>query len=284
MIKLTVNFDDPGTYHFYFADSVGSPGSVLTFFPWADIPRGHGGSGLARTTTFRVSRQSIPFWVDRLAAMAIVFDSPRQFFGRETVTFKDPDGLELALVGEDSSDNHPFLAKDIPSEHSIIGFDSISLAVADGTETIRLFTEIFGATVFATEENITRLHLGAAPDGIGKVVDIIETGDRTHGRMGAGAVHHVAFRCASDEEQLMWQERLRTAGHDVTEVQDRCYFHSIYFREPGGILFEIATDPPGFAIDEAPDRLGTSLKLPPWYEERRAAIESRLPKLKLPSY
>jgi glyoxalase family protein len=282
LVKLTVNYDDPGTYHFYFGDSVGTPGTILTFFPWANAARGRHGSGCAETTSFRVNQNAIPYWVDRFAANAVDFDSPSTVFGREVLTFRDHDGLRLALVADETSDITSLNLTDLHPENAIVGFDSISLAVAQAEKTIRHLTDIFGAKVYATEGKMTRLHLGGAPAEIGSIVDVIETSNAPLGQMGAGSVHHVAFRCSTDEEQITWRERLMAADFRVSEVRERHYFRSIYFHEPGGILFEIATDKPGFGVDESPDRLGTSLKLPSWLEERRTWIESRLPKLKLP--
>jgi glyoxalase family protein len=255
LVKLTVNFDDPGTYHLYFGDKAGTPGSILTFFPWPGAARGRHGNGQATVISFAVP--SLEGWSARLPDARLI-----QRFGGEVLSFTDPDGLELELV---------------PSGGS--GFAGVTLSERGYEATAKLLLETFGYTLTATEGNRYRYTSTA-----GNFVDLLCQPDARRGAMGAGTVHHVAFRAESDEIQKQWREDLVSLGFNVTPVLDRQYFHSIYFNEPGGVLFEIATDPPGFATDETPDKLGTHLKLPPWLEPARPDIEATLPVLRLPVY
>ena len=255
LVKLTVNFDDPGTYHLYFGDKAGTPGSILTFFPWPGAARGRHGNGQATVISFAVP--SLEGWSARLPDARLI-----QRFGGEVLSFTDPDGLELELV---------------PSGGS--GFAGVTLSERGYEATAKLLLETFGYTLTATEGNRYRYTSTA-----GNFVDLLCQPDARRGAMGAGTVHHVAFRAESDEIQKQWREDLVSLGFNVTPVLDRQYFHSIYFNEPGGVLFEIATDPPGFATDETPDKLGTHLKLPPWLEGSRPQIEATLPALRLPVY
>lgn len=258
LVKLTVNFDDPGTYHFYFGDETGSPGSILTFFPWPGTPRGRHGTGQATVVSFAVP--SLASWREGLSNY-----TTHTRFGAAVLAFTDPDGLNLELVeagGEGSS---------------ITGFHGVTLSESGYEATAKLLTETFGYNLTAEEDNRFR-YTGSA----GNHVDVLCQPDARRGGMGAGTIHHVAFRAESDAVQKAWQHQLSGLGYNVTPILDRQYFHSIYFREPGGVLFEIATDPPGFAIDEPADRRGQSLKLPPMYEPAREELEERLPKLTLP--
>jgi glyoxalase family protein len=258
LVKLTVNFDDPFTYHFYFGDEAGHPGSILTFFPWPGTPRGRHGTGQATVVSFAVP--SIEAWKDRLTNYTI-----HTRFNNEALACTDPDGMAIELVatgGEGSS---------------ISGFHGVTLSESGYESTAKLLTETFGYRLTASEDNRFR-YAGSA----GNHVDLLCQPDARRGGMGAGTIHHVAFRAETDALQKDWQQKLIGLGYNVTPILDRQYFHSIYFREPGGVLFEIATDPPGFAIDEAPDELGTALKLPPMLEPMRPDIEEAVPKLKLP--
>jgi glyoxalase family protein len=258
LIKLTVNFDDPGTYHFYFGDETGSPGSILTFFPWPGTPRGRYGTGQAAVVSFAVP--SLEGWKERLPNAT---QSTR--LGNEILSFTDPDGMFLELVAVGGAGK------------SITGFHSVTLSESGYESTARLLTETFGFELTGSEDNRFR-YTGSA----GNHVDLLCQPDVRHAGMGAGSIHHVAFRAETDALQSEWRAKVAALGYNVTPILDRQYFHSIYFREPGGVLFEIATDPPGFAIDEPADRLGTSLKLPPMYEPAREELEERLPKLTLP--
>ncbi len=276
LVKRTVNFDDPGTYHLYFGNREGSPGSILTFFPWAGAPRGRAGRGQVTETSFSVPERALSAWQARFREKGVDFDEPTTRFGASVMPFRDPDGMGLALVGMPSS-----------APDAIAGFHGVSLDSAAPDKTARVLTDVFGYEQVGSENGRTRFRAGK-PDtaegtpgpSIGTVVDLV--GSDVRAMQGVGTVHHVAFRARNDEEQLEWQDRVRAAGLHVTEVKDRNYFRSIYFREPGGILFEIATDPPGFTADEPMDTLGTDLKLPDWLEPHRTHIEAQLPPLTLP--
>ena len=259
LVKLTVNFDDPGTYHLYYGDAAGTPGTILTFFPWPGAPKGRQGTGQATSVAFRVPVDSLTYWAERLQAEAMD--------GR--IAFCDPDGLPLELVAGGEGDGT-----------AISGFHSVTLSESGYESTAKLLTDTFGYRLVEQEGNHFRY--AAAEKGPASHIDVLCQPDARSGAMGVGTVHHVAFRAETDEIQRQWQAKLTRERHDVTPILDRQYFHSIYFREPGGVLFEIATDPPGFATDEKPDRLGTALKLPPWLEKNRAEIEGILPPLRLP--
>jgi catechol 2,3-dioxygenase-like lactoylglutathione lyase family enzyme len=279
LVKLTVNFDDPGTYHFYFGDRQGSPGSILTFFPWAGIPRGTTGNGQVAATSFAVPRESLAFWRARLAEHGAAVEDGGARFGEPVLRFADPDGLALELIGTAAGRDTAWTGA-VEARHAITGFHSATLAEAGYEKTAALLQDVMGLAPAGAEGNRFRYQMGAG--GAAAIVDIVCTPDGRPGRPGAGTVHHIAWRTPDDAQQLAWRKRLAEAGHDVTPVQDRSYFHSIYYHEPGGILFEIATDPPGFARDEDPDHLGERLMLPPQFERHRAALERALPPLKLP--
>jgi glyoxalase family protein len=270
LVKLTVNFDDPGTYHLYFGDAEGTPGSILTFFPFAMAAPGKSGAGVVDTTTFLVPPDALEAWIERLEGHGVVTRGPDARFGQPFIAFADPDGMKLEIAAAEAG-----------SGDAILGFAGATLWSLLPDRTLRLLTEGFGYTVAGEEPGRIRLKAaGAAP--VGTLIDVLTDADPTRARPGAGSVHHIAFRVPDDAAQDAWRERLAGLGYDVTPVIDRQYFHSIYFRERGGILFEIATDPPGFAVDEAPDSLGTALKLPARYERDRERIAKRLPPVRLP--
>ncbi|WP_226574291.1 ring-cleaving dioxygenase [Acuticoccus sediminis] len=273
LVKKTVNFDDPGTYHLYYGDEAGSPGTILTFFPFVDAGPGRAGPGMAETVAYAVAPGAFDRAMEQLALSAVDFEGPAERFGARVVALQDPDGMPVEIV---ETDGAPDVA------HT---FHSVTLRLADPEPTARLLTDIFGYREVGEETvgGVSRLRLQAADGGPGGIVDLRRDPGRSIGRQGAGTIHHVAFRARDNADQLAWQERLRTAGFDVTPVIDRQYFNAIYFREPGGVLFEIATDPPGFAVDEAPETLGEALKLPPQYEGYRRRIEEILPPIKVPA-
>ncbi len=279
LVKLTVNFDDPGTYHFYFGNGGGEPGSILTFFPFVHAAPGRAGPGMAAATAVAVPEDSHDNWIDRLAAAAHDFDGPAERFGDRVVTLRDPDGLRLELVGAVAAGDAGWDGGPASAEHAIRRLHGVALCVEAPERTRRLLTETFGYEVVGEEAGRVRLR---PQGGAAGSVDLACEPDRLRGRMGAGSVHHVAFRARDEAEQHAWREEIAALGFNVTPVLDRQYFRSIYFREPGGVLFEIATDPPGFAIDEPADALGTGLKLPAWLEPRRQAIEAGLPPVRLP--
>jgi glyoxalase family protein len=270
LVKLTVNFDDPGTYHLYFGDEGGRPGSILTFFPFAMAAPGRSGSGVVDTTTFLVPAESLEDWIVKLEGHGIVTEGPDQRFGQPFIAFTDPDGLKLELAAAEGG-----------TGDAILGFAGATLWSLAPDRTLRLLTEGLGYGVVGEEPGRTRLR-AAGNAAIGTQIDVITHTGATRARPGAGTVHHIAFRVPGDAAQEEWRERIASLGYDVTPVIDRQYFHSIYFRERGGILFEIATDPPGFAVDEAPQHLGTALMLPSRYEADRDRIAKRLPPVRLP--
>jgi glyoxalase family protein len=273
-VKRTVNFDDPTTYHFYYGDLVGRPGTILTFFPWPGAGPGRGGSGMAVATAFSVPAGSLESWAERLAAAGMSFDPPTDRFGTEVLRLRDPHGTEIELVPDARSGD----------ELAPVGFHSVTLAVMPHEGTVRLLTDVFGYEWVGegAEDAGRRIRLRAPGGAPGSVVDLLTSRAHPRGVMGAGAVHHVAFRAKDAASQLAWRETILEWGLPVTPVQDRQYFTSIYFREPGGVLFEIATDSPGFTLDETVEGLGSELRLPPWLERRREWIAERLPPLRTP--
>jgi glyoxalase family protein len=276
-VKRTVNFDDPGTYHFYFGDDAGTPGTLLTFFPWPRAMRGTPGIGEVTLTAFSVPFSSVDFWEQRLLGFNLPVERSSRF--EETVvTFPDPDGMKIEIVGHAGATpaNPPRFA-DIPTEHALRGFFGVTLFLKSSEKTEAILN-IMGFTKRSEEGN--RLRLSAEGSALGNHIDLLLNSEGRHGRMGAGSVHHIAFRVADDASQLEWREIV--GKHlDVTPVLDRTYFHSIYFREPGGVLFELATDPPGFTLDEPIESLGEALRIPHWLEPQRFMIEQRLPSIEL---
>ena len=281
LVKLTVNFDDPGTYHFYFGDASGRPGTILTFFPWARAPRGRQGTGQVTTISFSIPEKALAYWQDRLASEGISTAQPQQRFDEQVLAFPDPDGLQLELVTHPGAEDRPgWAGGPVPAEYAIRGFSGATLTVDDYELTAPLLTNVMGFRLVGQEGERYRYEVGEGAD-LARV-DLVNAPELPEGQMAAGTVHHIAWRTPSDEQQLAWRAELQQAGMQVTPVRDRQYFHSIYFYEPNGILFEIATDPPGFATDETPETLGTHLKLPPWLEPQRAKLEGILPRLRLP--
>jgi glyoxalase family protein len=282
LVKKTVNFDDPGTYHLYYGDETGRPGSILTFFPWPLARRGSRGAGQATVTAFSVPEGSLGWWAERLAAHGVVHERPERRFDEEVLTFLDPDGLKLELVAHaGAADLEPWRGAGIPEAFALRGFHSVALGEAALEPTAELLTEGLGLIRTAEAGDRYRFETRETADGTaaGTRVDVLHIPGVSFGRIAAGTVHHVAWRMADDEDQRAWRERLLGRGLHLTTVLDRQYFHSVYFREPGGVLFELATDPPGFAIDEPTAELGRELKLPPWLEPRRPEIEAALPDL-----
>lgn len=277
-VKKTVNFDDPGTYHFYYGDEAGTPGTILTFFPWEHAGPGRGGVGLAQTTAFRIPAHSIGFWTHRLVEAGVKHETPAKRFGETVLDFRDPDGMSLSLVGVPGAEAEPaWHGGDIPAEHAIRGFHGVTLLLEAAGPTGDVLTDVLGFERTASEGALTRFKTGSAAGGI---VDIREAKGFLPGRMGRGSVHHVAFRAANDAEQTEMARKLAdTHGLRPTGQIDRQYFRSVYFNEPGGILFEIATDEPGFTVDEPLTALGTDLKLPSFLEPRRQDLEAMLPPL-----
>ena len=279
MVKQTVNFDDPTTWHLYYGDETGSPGTALTFFAWGDIPPGRDGIGQAMATAFTIPERSLAYWTGRLAEKGVPHETPERRFGQTVVAFRDPDGMNLELVATKGARAlGAWSGGPVPGEHAIRGFYGVTLLVGDAEPTARVLTDTFGFTAEGSED--TR-HRFTAPGGtLGTVVDVRVAPGFLPARQGAGSVHHVAFRAENDAAEMEMAALARRLGLQPTDQIDRKYFHSVYFREPNGILFEIATDTPGFTVDEPHETLGTALKLPEWYEKDRARIETALPPLR----
>ena len=272
-VKRTVNFDDPGTYHVYFGDDAGSPGTILTFFPWPRASRGLPGAGEVVRTAFSVPLASLEFWTQRLIDEGVLAERTGERFDEQVLTFVDPDGMKIEIVAHANSGavNAPRFAS-VPPEQAIRGLFGVTLSEHEAGETASILN-LMGFNKVGEEGN--RQRFAAEGAALGNHIDLLIDPKASYGRSGAGSVHHIAFRAKDDAAQLEWREII--ADHlDVTPVLDRTYFHSIYFREPGGVLFELATDPPGFSLDEPIESLGEELRIPAWLESQRTSIERRL--------
>ncbi|AGH98698.1 ring-cleaving dioxygenase [Micavibrio aeruginosavorus] len=277
-VKRTVNFDDPSTYHFYFGDSIGSPGSILTFFPHPDLAKGRHGTGQAVEIVFAVPKAALSFWMNRFHEMGITYQGPEKHFDETVVRIQDPDGLMLEFVGvDDLPDDTAWATDDIPTDAAIRGFHSVSLWVDDYTKTADILTRHLGFKYVGNDGS--RYRYIAEGDGVGKIVDIRSIPGMWRGAPGAGTIHHVAFRVGDDEAETKVRDAIIKDGHSLTPVIDRNYFHSVYFREPNHVLFELATDNPGFDVDEPREQLGQELKLPQKFENYRDDIVAVLPVL-----
>jgi glyoxalase family protein len=291
LVKLTVNFDDPTTYHLYYGDEIGQPGTILTFFPWANAPKGYRGTSQVITTSFLVPEKSLNYWKDRLKSNDICFEGPAKRFDddEQVITLYDPDGLELELVAHSSAkENDERFWKDGPIsyENGIRGFYSVSLSEEGYERTSEILNEL-GYKMIKNEGNRFRFQLEDSQSTTttgAKILDVLCLPYTSSGMIGIGTVHHIAFRTPSDENQTSIRKNIIKIGLNPTPVIDRTYFHSVYFREPGGILFEIATDPPGFTLDQKVEDLGEKLMLPKWLEPIREKLEKVLPKIELPQY
>ncbi|MFN2564624.1 MAG: VOC family protein [Gemmatimonadaceae bacterium] len=286
-VKRTVNFDDPQTYHFYYGDAVGTPGTILTFFPWPGARRGRQGTGQVAITSFAVLPTSLGFWVERLIRHGIRFQGPTKrgathADGEQVLAFRDHDGLMLEIVAHPGADLRSGWdgAPGIPIEHALRGFHTVTLWEESGDDTERLLVDTLGFRPLREEEGTRRY--STADGAPGTLVDVRTIGGFPGAISGAGTVHHVAWSVADDAAQLLVRQRVLEAGFEPTPVIDRNYFHSVYFREPGGVLFELATKPPGFTVDEPVESLGQRLMLPPQFESYRAQIEAALPPIHLP--
>jgi glyoxalase family protein len=277
-VKKTVNFDDPNTYHFYFGNETGEPGTIITFFPWSELAyKGRKGAGQATTISFSIPADSMSYWFDRLSKFNIPCSGPFKRFDEDVVLLEDPDGIELELITGESKLPVGWTDGSIPIEHSIRGLHSVTLSLNNFKGTDEVLVNMLGFSKLKQEQNRTRY---AAGNGIGKYIDILHLTESMQGTMGVGIIHHIAFRTDNEESQLKIRTMLLKNKIKVTPVIDRTYFKSIYFHEPGNILFEVATDIPGFLIDENISTLGKELKLPPQYEKDRIYIERALPVLK----
>ena len=278
-IKKTVNFDDPGTYHFYFGDEVGSAGTILTFFPWgAGIQQGRKGSGMATEIGYSVPKGSLDFWQKRFEKYNVIYNKPAEKFGEKYLTFLDPDGLKLELIESKTDDNRKAWETDeVKADVATKGFHNITLTLNNVKPTAAILTDIFGYKLIDQDVNRYRYATDAVENAA--IVDLVELPEEKRGLNANGTVHHVAFRVPNDEILMKFREKIEDYGLQITPQIDRQYFHSLYFREPGGVLFEIATDNPGFTVDESLEELGQNLKLPAQYESQRAAIEEHLVKI-----
>jgi glyoxalase family protein len=279
-VKKTVNFDDPATYHLYYGDETGHPGTILTFFPWEQAAAGRNGTGQALETAFAVPAASIGFWTHRFVEQGVSHEAPVKLLDHTVLAFTDPDGMRLALVGAADGRAGPNPNPDgISAEHAIRGMFGVTLLLEDGQATSAILTDVLGFRRGKRDGALVRFEADAA---VGNHIDIREAQGFLSGRMGRGSVHHIAFRAKDDDMQAeMVRKLVKHHGVPTTEQIDRQYFRSVYFREPAGILFEIATDEPGFLVDEPPEALGKALKLPQFLEPRRAEIEARLPQLQI---
>jgi glyoxalase family protein len=282
LIKLTVNFDDPNTYHLYYGDAVGSPGTVVTFFPLGQNLRGTVGTGEVTTVSFAVPTGSLAFWQEHLEKHSIAVSPVAERWSFTRMELHDPDGIKIEIV-EDPTPRPFVFWQDggIPESFAIRGFFGVTMSVVSATDSVRFLTDRMGAIPRGTLGTSELLVIGESEKA--GFIEILALGHRQRGQMGPGSVHHFAWRVANDEEQMAWQSKLRDNGIGVTPVRDRKYFHSIYFREPGEVLFEIATDPPGFTVDEPRESLGAKLQLPEWLECERRFLQKILPPLKVPA-
>lgn len=278
LVKRTVNFDAPDTYHLYYGDTAGSPSTLLTFFPWKDVPAGRQGAGLTTATAFSVPGESLGWWQRRLAELGVDAEAPVSRDGEEVLTLRDPDGLVIDLVAAPGDTRSGWDgAASVPAEHAVRGLHAVTLSEAALEPTQTMLADLLGMKLAAEDGDRTRFTMGS---GDGTAVDVLG-GVRGRGRQAGGTVHHIAFRVPDRATQEAWRRELLELGVPVTDIRDRQYFTSIYFREPGGVLFEIATDEPGFAVDEPLLELGRALKLPPWLEPSREQIEAALPPLEV---
>jgi glyoxalase family protein len=282
LVKLTVNFDDPTAYHLYYGDEVGRPGTILTFFSWRGAPQGSLGTGQLTAAAFSIPEGAISFWADRLRGQDVHLEGPFSRFNEQVLSFSDPDGLRLELVATRNADGGSF-SKDrpVPSEYALKGFRGVTISAVGAHErTSSLLIDTMGFR--ETNQAGNRLRYEVGNGGSAAIVDLVSEPKAQRGVVSVGTVHHIAWRTPNDDQQKVWRQRLVEVGLGVTPVIDRKYFHSIYFREPGGVLFEIATDPPGFTVDEPAAELGTRLQLPAWLEPQRREIEETLPPVHIP--
>ena len=280
LVKRTVNFDDPSSYHFYYGDGLGRPGTLLTFFAWPGGRRGRRGLGQVPAATLSIGSNSLDFWRERLESHGVTVEDRPERFGETALAFDDLDGMRIELVADSGDARTGWYGGSVPAEHAIRGLHSVTLPERSPDRTIPLITGVLGFRSIAAEDGWTRYAVGET--GSGAFADLQDAPTLSPGQISVGSIHHVAWRTPDDAGQEAWLAKLVGLDYGVSPVMDRDYFHSIYFREPGGILFEIATDAPGFAIDETTDALGTSLRLPAQYEPMRPQIECTLPPIHLP--
>jgi glyoxalase family protein len=272
LVKRTVNFDDPSSYHLYYGDGAGTPGSVLTFFCWGPLAAGRRGHGQALAVAFAIAPEALEYWRDRLRAYGVKVEGLSRRFGDEGLEFSDPDGLKIELVTTPASGSAfvPWENSPVPAAMQLRGLRGVSLGASEATDRVEWWAETLGWRAGPVAEGRQRVlaPLGAPHSEL----DLVHEPGGAAARQGTGTVHHVALRVKDEATQRQWREGLIAKGYAVSPVMDRSYFRSIYFRAPGGVLLEIATDAPGFAVDEVPEELGQTLKLPPQFEARRAEV------------
>lgn len=278
LVKKTVNFDDPETYHLYYGDKEGTPGSILTFFPWEGIQSGRRGARQATEIGYSVPKGSLDFWVNRFEKHNVIYNKVAEKFGEEYLTVLDPDGLKLELTASKNADNRlPWETDEVKAENAIKGFHNVTITTNKMQPTADILTGVFGYKLLEQHVNRYRFVTDAVENA--NIVDLVEVAGEVAGHVAGGSVHHVAFRVANEEILMQYREKIAALGLHITDKIDRNYFYSLYFREPGGVLFEIATDNPGFAVDESVEELGQNLKLPAQHERFRSALEKSLPSL-----
>jgi glyoxalase family protein len=279
LVKKTVNFDDPETYHFYFGNETGQPGTILTFFPWETLQKGRNGAGMATNIGYSAPKGSLDFWKERFAEFNILTGEIAERFGESYLPFEDPDGLNIEIIVPKNADSRkPWETEDIKAGTAIKGFHNVTLTLRNIDATAKILTEVFGYKLLEQEGNRYRFITNAVESAA--IIDLLEIPQASVGINAAGTNHHIAFRLKDDNVLMEYREKILSRGFQITSKIDRDYFYYLYFREPGGVLFELATDNPGFATDETIDELGSSLQLPKQYENYRARIEKALPVLK----
>lgn len=278
LVKKTVNFDDPHTYHFYYGDKVGTPGTILTFFPWEGITAGRRGARQVTEIGYSVPENSLDFWLKRFEDNNVIYNKPAEKFGEQYLSFLDPDGLKIELtVPKNADTREPWTTTEVSSENATRGFHHITITSNKIEATAKILTDIFGYRLL--EQHVNRYRFITDVVDNAAIVDLVEVASEIAGHVAGGSVHHVAFRVENEEILMQYREKIVNMGLHITEKIDRNYFYSLYFREPGGVLFELATENPGFATDETVEQLGSGLKLPAQYESIRNDIEKSLPKL-----
>lgn len=278
MVKKTVNFDDPETYHLYYGDKEGTPGTILTFFPWEGISPGRRGARQATEIGYSVPEGSFDFWLKRFEDHNVIYNKVAEKFGEKYLTFLDPDGLKLELIAAKNTDTRlPWETNEVKAENATKGFHSVTITTNKMQPTADILTGVFGYRLLEQHVNRYRFITDAVENAA--IIDLVEVAGEVAGHVAGGSVHHVAFRVKNEEVLMQYREKIAALGLHITDKIDRNYFYSLYFREPGGVLFELATDNPGFAVDESVEELGTHLKLPAQHEQFRSTLEKTLPKL-----
>lgn len=278
MVKKTVNFDDPQTYHLYYGDEVGTPGTILTFFPWQGITAGRRGARQVTEIGYSVPEGSLDFWLKRFEDNNVLYNKPAEKFGEQYLTVLDPDGLKLELTVPKKDDTRlPWETTEVKTENATRGFHNITITTNKIDATAKILTDVFGYRLLEQHVNRYRFITDAVDNAA--IVDLVEVAGEVAGHVAGGSVHHVAFRVKNEEILIQYREKIAALGLHITDKIDRNYFYSLYFREPGGVLFELATDNPGFSVDESVAELGSGLKLPAQYEKMRGELEKSLPSL-----